>query len=294
MKPIGCAIIGPGNIGIDLMEKIRKRPELFQLNYVAGVIESSAGIQRAKSYGIHTLINNIEPILEDKNTHIVFDATSAKAHLIHAKLLKQHNKFAIDLTPAAVGKRVVPPVNAVECQSQGVDNVNLVTCGGQATIPIVSAVSRVAEVDYAEIVATISSQSAGPGTRKNIDEFTQTTKKAIKDIGKVPKAKAIIILNPADPPMIMRNTIYTHVKHPNMQEIEASVNSMVAEIQQYVPGYRVIYPPTYDGEKVTTMIEVTGAGDYLPHYAGNLDIITSAAIRVAEHRAKDIQGGCHG
>ena len=217
---------------------------------------------------------------------IIFDATSAKAHIRHAKLLKEAGKKVLDLTPAAIGSLVVPSVNLHE--HLDVDNVNLITCGGQATIPIVHAINRVCAVDYAEIVATISSKSAGPGTRANIDEFTVTTSRGIEVIGGAKKGKAIIILNPAEPPILMRDTIYALVDEEQMNEADIirSIYEMVENVQSYVPGYRLRTEPIFDGNRVTVFLEIEGAGDYLPKYSGNLDIMTASAVKVAEEFAK--------
>jgi acetaldehyde dehydrogenase len=277
------AIIGPGNIGTDLLYKIR-RSQRLELLMVAGIVEGSPGLQRAAAFGIRTTAQGIGPILDDPAIDLVFDCTSARAHLQHAPLLRQAGKIAIDLTPAAVGPYVVPCVNLGEHFDSL--NINLVTCGGQATVPIVAAVSRVAKVTYAEIVATIASASAGPGTRQNIDEFTQTTARALCMLGGAEKGKAIIVLNPAEPPILMRNTIYTLVDRAEESAIVDSINAMVADVQEYVPGYRLKMPPLVEGNKVITMIEVTGAGDYLPVYSGNLDIINAAAVGVAERLAR--------
>jgi len=280
------AIIGPGNIGTDLMYKVLRSPKL-ELCMLAGIIPDSEGLKRAAALGIPTTAQGIGPVLDQEEIRVVFDATGARPHLAHAPLLKEAGKIAIDLTPAAVGPYVVPAVNMGEHLDSL--NVNLVTCGGQATIPIVSAVGRVAPLAYAEIVATIASKSAGPGTRQNIDEFTQTTARGLEVVGKAEKGKAIIILNPAEPPIVMRNTIYCEVERPcDEQEIRASVEEMVEQVQDYVPGYRLRVPPLVKGNLVTTMIEVEGAGDFLPTYSGNLDIITAAAVGVAERLADHI------
>lgn len=285
-KKLRAAIIGPGNIGIDLMMKIR-RSENLEMVMMAGIIAESEGLRMAKEFGIATTAEGIDGLLayHAKNKiDFVFDATGARPHAKHAPLLKEAGIFAIDLTPAAVGPYMVPAVNMEQHINEC--NVNMVTCGGQATVPIVYAVNRVASVEYAEIVATLSSLSAGPGTRQNIDEFTQTTRDALVKVGGAKKAKAIIILNPADPPIMMRNTIYTKCDTSKIKEIIDSVNAMVADLRQYVPGYRLKVEPYADGDRVVTMVEVEGRGDYLPKYSGNLDIITSAAVAVAEHYAK--------
>jgi acetaldehyde dehydrogenase (acetylating) len=282
------AIIGPGNIGTDLMYKVLRSPRLV-LRMMAGIIPESDGLARAASLGIPVTAAGIRPILDDPDICLVFDCTGANPHLRHAPLLKAAGKIAIDLTPAAVGPYVVPAVNMGE--HFDAPNINLVTCGGQATIPIVAAVARVAPLAYAEIVATISSRSAGPGTRQNIDEFTKTTARGLEVVGRAPKGKAIIILNPAEPPIIMRDTIYCETVEPADEAlIRDSVNRMIAAVQAYVPGYRLRVPPQVQGRLVTTMIEVEGAGDYLPRYSGNLDIINAAAVGVAERLADRMVG----
>jgi acetaldehyde dehydrogenase len=261
------------------------RSKHLELALMVGIYESE-GIKRARSLGIKTSINGVNAVLEEEDIKIVFDATSAKSALQNAPLLKEVGKICIDLTPAAVGPYVVPCVNLDKVKAE--PNLNMVTCGGQATVPIVYAINRVAGASYAEIVSCIASKSAGPGTRQNIDEFTQTTAKALEVVGGAKKGKAIIVLNPAEPPLMMTNTIYVKVGNPDEQAIQASVESMVKEIQQYVPGYKLRVPPLLDGDKVTTIIEVEGAGDFLPKYAGNLDIITAAAVATAEKLAEMI------
>ncbi|MGB9662478.1 MAG: acetaldehyde dehydrogenase (acetylating) [Moorellaceae bacterium] len=286
MDRIKVAVIGPGNIGSDLMYKIL-RSRYLHMEMMAGIVESE-GIKRARSLGVRTTTEGITPVLEDESIKIVFDATGAKHHLQHAPLLKAAGKIAIDLTPAAIGPYVVPPVNLKDLYEA--PNLNMVTCGGQATVPIVYAINQAAGARYAEIVAAIASKSAGPGTRQNIDEFTQTTAKALCAIGGAKKGKAIIILNPAEPPIIMTNTIYVEVENPDEKAIREAVAKMVKEVQSYVPGYRLRVPPILDDHKVTTIIEVEGAGDFLPKYAGNLDIITAAAVAVAEKLAARMLG----
>ncbi|QGP90901.1 Acetaldehyde dehydrogenase [Neomoorella glycerini] len=287
MDKVKVAVIGPGNIGSDLMYKILRSRHL-EMALMTGIIESE-GIKRARGLGIKTSTAGVQAVLEDKDIKIVFDATGAKPHLQHAPLLKEAGKIAIDLTPAAVGPYVVPCVNLDQVKAE--PNLNMVTCGGQATVPIVHAINRAAGARYAEIVACIASKSAGPGTRQNIDEFTQTTAKALTVVGGAQKGKAIIILNPAEPPIMMTNTIYVEVEKPDERAIRASVEAMVKEIQSYVPGYQLRVPPLLDGNKVTTIIQVEGAGDFLPRYSGNLDIITSAAVAVAEKLAQKILAG---
>ncbi len=276
---IRVAIIGPGNIGTDLMYKIL-RSQYMNLVLMTGIKPDSEGLALAAKEGIATSLKGIDAVLENEQVRIVFESTGAKPHAKHAPLLKDAGKIAVDLTPAAVGPYVVPCVNLHEHLDK--PNVNMVTCGGQATTPIVAAISKVCRVRYAEIVATIASKSAGPGTRQNIDEFTQTTAKGLEILGKAEKGKAIIILNPAEPPIIMRDTIYALVDDPDEDAIRTSVAEMVANVQEYVPGYKLKVAPYVDGDKVTTMIEVEGAGDYLPKYSGNLDIMTAAACAVGE------------
>lgn len=278
---IKVGIIGPGNIGTDLMYKVMRSKNL-QMDFMAGIVES-VGLKRAASLGFKTSTKGVEAIAADPEVKIVFDATLASAHMVNAPVLKAAGKIAIDMTPAAVGPYVVPCVNLDRLQD--VDNFNMVTCGGQATIPIVHAINKVADVEYAEIVASISSKSAGPGTRASIDEFTQTTRKGLEIIGGADRAKAIIVLNPAEPPVMMCNTIYTIVKNPDEKAIVEAVNNIMAEVQKYTPGYQFRVPPIVEGNKVTSIIQVEGAGDFLPKYSGNLDIINSAAIAVAEKLA---------
>lgn len=291
---IRVAIIGTGNIGSDLLIKILGKSRLLEVGMFAGIDPESAGIARAREMGVTTSTGGIEAILADPSIKIVFDATSANAHIRHAPLIQEAGMVAVDLTPAAVGPYVVPAVD-IDLKSIQEPNINLVTCGGQATIPMVFAVSRVAEVEYAETVTTIPSKSAGPGTRANIDEFTVTTARGVQIIGRAGKAKSIIILNPADPPILNQHTIYTILKEdPDSGAIAASVEAMVGAVQKYVSGYRLKYPPVFEGKKVTIMLEVEGAGDFLPKYAGNLDIMTSAALAAGEAIARKMKGQHNG
>jgi len=285
MDKIKVAVLGPGNIGSDLMYKIMRSSHM-EISLMAGIVESE-GIRRARSLGVGVTTDGINGILNaGDEIKIVFDSTGAAPHLKHAPLLKAAGKIAIDLTPAAVGPYLVPCVNLEQLKDEA--NVNMVTCGGQATIPIVYAISRVAGAEYAEIVACISSKSAGPGTRQNIDEFTETTASAIESVGGADRGKAIIILNPAEPPIMMSNTIYVKVRDKTaaLEAITESVNDIVAELRKYVPGYRLRIPPFMDGDKVTVGISVEGAGDFLPKYSGNLDIINAAAIAAGEKIAQ--------
>ena len=287
-QKIKVAIIGPGNIGTDLLIKLRRSPFL-EVAYVVGVKESP-GIEIAKGFGIPTTIKGIDEMLEVEDIRIVFDATGAGPHLVHAPRLKAAGKIAIDLTPAAVGPYVVPSVNLSE-EIFKLDNVNMVTCAGQATSPIVYAVNRAADVYYAEVVSSISSRSAGPGTRQNLNEFIETTTKALRIVGGADQAKAIIVLNPAEPPILMRNTILCRVRRPDLAAIRESIDRILAEVKTYVPGYRFLVEPILQGDTVTTVIEVEGLGDFLPKHTGNLDIINAAAVAVAEKFAQRIQEG---
>lgn len=284
MKKIKVAVIGPGNIGSDLMYKVFRSPHL-QMGMMAGIVESE-GIKRAASHGVATSTEGVAAVARAGDIRIAFDATSAAAHLkVNGPVLREAGIVAVDLTPAAIGPYCVPSVNLDRLQD-GM-NINMVTCGGQATIPIVHAIERVAGAAYAEIVACISSKSAGPGTRANMDEFTETTSKAIEVVGGADKGKAIIILNPADPPLMMTNTILVRVKRPEVgpQAIAESIDAIVEEIKAYVPGYQLRVPPAMEGDKVTAIVQVQGQGDFLPEYSGNLDIINAAAVAAAERIA---------
>ena len=304
MSKVKVAIIGSGNIGTDLMIKLLRREGVLQMAAMVGVDPESDGLARAKRMGVattHEGLDGLRALPEYADIGIVFDATSAAAHARHAEVLQADGKRVIDLTPAAIGPYAVPAVNLDE--HIDAPNLNMVTCGGQATIPVVAAVARVAPVRYAEIVASIASKSAGPGTRANIDEFTETTSRAIESVGGAAKGKAIIVLNPAEPPLIMRDTVYCLTEGGDEAAIRASIQQMVASVAGYVPGYRLKQdvqfealdaaacaailrdPAAKAGFKVSVFLEVEGAGHYLPAYAGNLDIMTSAALAAAERMA---------
>lgn len=284
MDRVKVGIIGTGNIGSDLLMKVMKS-DVLECGIFAGHSPDSKGIARARSMGIPVSYDSIRYIeAHPECCQIVFDATSAKVHAQNAPILKRLGKYAIDLTPAHVGPFCVPQVNLEAAMAQ--DNVNCVTCGGQATVPIAKALSDTCDVEYLEVVATIASKSAGAGTRNNIDEFTQTTKEALMELGGIRKAKAIIILNPAEPPITMHNTVYALIKDPDMERIRARIHQVERDLQKYVPGYRVVLGPIYENGRVTTSIEVTGSADFLPAYAGNLDIITCAAVEIAENYAR--------
>jgi acetaldehyde dehydrogenase len=284
MTATKVAVIGSGNIGTDLMFKILRRSGNLEIAALVGIDPDSDGLARAKRMGVQTTSDGVAGLIALDNfdeIEIVLDATSAEAHKYNAAALEPSGKRLIDLTPAALGPFVIPVVNLDE--HLDAPNINMVTCGGQATIPIVAAVSRVTAVPYAEIVASVASRSAGPGTRANIDEFTETTAHAIETVGGATRGKAIIILNPAEPPLIMRDTVNAITETtPDQAAITASVNKMVADVQTYVPGYKLKSGPVFDGNRVSVFLEVTGAAHYLPAYAGNLDIMTAAAVRVAE------------
>ena len=294
------AIVGSGNIGTDLMIKVMRTSDTLEMGAMVGIEPDSDGLARAKKFGFattHEGLDGLTKMPEWKDIKLVFDATSAGAHKHNAALCEKDNKMIIDLTPAAIGPYVVPVVNMDE--HLDANNINMVTCGGQATIPMVHPVNRVSTVQYSEIVASISSKSAGPGTRANIDEFTETTSKGLEVVGGAAQGKAIIVLNPAEPPLVMRDTVYTLSDDADQDEIAKSVENMVKEVQSYVPGYRLkqevqferfgsnnpLHIPgrgDFEGVKSSIFLEVEGAGHYLPTYAGNLDIMTSAAMQTAE------------
>lgn len=284
-KKVKVGIIGTGNIGTDLLVKIQ-RSQILECGVFAGQNKNSEGIKRAKEMGVPVSIDSIGAIEKNPSAcEIVFDATSAEAHFKHAPILKKLGKFAIDMTPSRIGKMCIPFLNLEDCLD--IANVNMVTCGGQATAPLVYEIMQVhPEIKYVEIVASIASKSAGVGTRNNIDEYTQTTAEGIRFFAKVPKAKAIIILNPADPPIMMHNTIYAKVKNPKMDILEKRLKAACQKLKKYVPGYRLTLGPVEENDRLTIMNEVKGLGDFLPVYAGNLDIINCAAIEVAETYAK--------
>jgi len=289
LDKIKVAIIGPGNIGSDLMYKVFRSKHL-EMGMMVGIVESE-GIRRAASLGVPVSIEGVKALVREKEIRIAFDATSASAHLkVNAPALKEAGIVSIDLTPAAVGPYCVPGVNLERLREES--DINMVTCGGQATIPVIYAISRVAGAAYAEIVACISSKSAGPGTRANMDEFTETPSKAIEVVGGADKGKAIIVLNPAEPAVMMTNTIMVRVKNPEVgiEKIIESINEIVTGLKQYVPGYHLRVPPTLEGDRVTTIVQVEGQGDFLPTYSGNLDIINAAAVTAAELIAAGMMG----
>ncbi|MCA7892355.1 acetaldehyde dehydrogenase (acetylating) [Burkholderia cepacia] len=291
MKKIKCALIGPGNIGTDLLVKLSRSPVLEPV-WMVGIDPASDGLARAREFGLKTTdkgVDGLLPHVAADEIRIAFDATSAYVHRDNSDKLTALGVKMIDLTPAAIGPYCVPPVNLDAYLDSAQANVNMVTCGGQATIPMVYAVSRVQPVAYGEIVATVSSRSVGPGTRKNIDEFTRTTSGAIEQVGGARKGKAIIVINPAEPPLIMRDTIHCLTDGPpDVDAITASVHAMVKEVQLYVPGYTLKNGPVFDGNRVSVFMEVEGLGDYLPKYAGNLDIMTAAAAATAERFAEQM------
>nr|AAC03443.1 acetaldehyde dehydrogenase (acylating) [Pseudomonas putida] len=294
MMKIKCALIGPGNIGTDLLYKLQ-RSTVLEPVWMVGIDPTSEGLQRAAAMGLKTTSDGVDGLLPHvaaDGIQIAFDATSAYVHAENSRKLNELSVMMIDLTPAAIGPFCVPPVNLLKHVGQRELNVNMVTCGGQATIPMVAAVSRVQPVAYGEIVATTASKSIGPGTRSNIDEFTRTTSRAVEIVGGAKKGKAIIIINPAEPPMMMRDTVHCLTEtEPDREKITASVYAMIKEVQKYVPGYKLVNGPVFDGKRISLFLEVEGLGDYLPKYAGNLDIMTAAAVRTAEMFAEEVLSG---
>lgn len=288
MEKLKVGILGTGNIGCDLLVKIQ-RSKYIECSAFMGRNLESKGMQFANKMGIYITDKSINALIDNPNLcDIVFDATTATAHLKNAPILKNMGKFAIDLTPSLVGKMCVPIVNELDCIKE--PNINMITCGGQATVPIINAISKVVRnIDYIEIAAVISSSSAGLGTRANIDEFTQTTKMAIEEFSGVKNAKAIIILNPSEPPIMMHNTIYVQANNVNMDEVTKAVKITESKMQQYIKGYKVINEPVYQNGMIIVMVQVEGNGDYLPKYSGNLDIITSSAVKVAEMYAQGVK-----
>lgn len=290
-SPVVAAIVGPGNIGTDLLAKLQRSSNIH-VTYMVGVVESD-GLARARRLGLKASAEGVDWLMQqDPSPELVFEATSARAHQANAPRYAERGMQAIDLTPAHLGPMVCPPVNLHAHLAE--PNVSMITCGGQATIPIVHAVSRIAPVPYAEIIASVSSRSAGPGTRANIDEFTATTSRAVETVGGAARGKAIIILNPVTPPMIMRDTVFCAIAaDADREAITESIRSMVFDVQQYVPGYTMRSEPQFDepregwsgNARVAVFLEVEGNGDYLPPYAGNLDIMTAAAAQVGERMA---------
>lgn len=294
MKKIRCALIGSGNIGTDLIYKIQRSPWLEPV-WMVGIDPESEGLARARDMGLKTTslgVDGLLPHVLEDNIQIAFDATSAYVHAENSRKLNELGVMMIDLTPAAIGPLCVPPVNLRAMADKVEMNVNMISCAGQATIPIVFAISSIQSVAYGEIVASLASKSVGPGTRANLDEFTYTTSNAIQVVGGARKGKALAIINPAEPPMMMRNTIFCLTDEvPDQARITESILKMIVEVQKYVPGYRLVNGPIFDDKKVSVFMEVAGLGDYLPRYAGNLDIMTAAATRTAEMFAEEIIAG---
>ncbi len=293
-KKLKALIIGPGNIGTDLLMKMQ-RSKWIEPVWMVGIDESSEGLKRARDMGIKTCATGVDgvlPHIEEDDIRIAFDATSAYVHAENSRKLNALGVIMIDLTPAAIGPFCVPPVNLQAHTQELALNVNMVTCGGQATIPMVAAVSQIQAVSYGEIIATVSSRSAGPGTRLNIDEFTRTTACAIESVGGAAQGKAIIVINPAEPPLIMRDTVHCLTEsEPDQAAITQSVLDMIENVQQYVPGYRLKNGPVFDGNRVSIFLEVEGLGDFLPKYSGNLDIMTAAGLKTAETFALEAHAG---
>jgi acetaldehyde dehydrogenase (acetylating) len=282
-KKLKIAILGTGNIGTDLLIK-SIRSDLLECTLFAGRNHASPGMQKARNLGINVSSDGINSIIENPTIcDLVFDCTSAAAHKVHSEILFGLNIAVINLTPEKVGKFCVPVINGAECFDPNVPNLNMVTCGGQVSIPIAYAISQVhKEIDYLEVASTIASRSAGPATRENLDEYIQTTQNALINFSGAKRAKAILILNPAIPPVDMQTTIYARVRNPKIELIRKSVSKVVSQINQYVPGYKIIVPPVVEHDRIITTVKVIGVGDYLPSYAGNLDIINCAAISIAE------------
>ncbi len=293
-KKLRAIIIGPGNIGTDLLIKMQ-RSNWLEPVWMVGIDPDSDGLKRAQTMGIKTTSEGVDGVLAHivaDDIGIAFDATSAYIHGENSRKLNELGVLMVDLTPAAIGPYCIPPVNLADHARNLEMNVNMVTCGGQATIPMVHAVSRVQAVDYGEIIATVSSKSIGPGTRMNIDEFTRTTAGGVEKVGGAKQGKAIIVVNPAEPPLLMRDTVHCLTEQqPDEQAITSSVHKMITEVQKYVTGYRLVNGPVFDGNRVTMFLEVEGLGDYLPKYAGNLDIMTAAALRTGEMFAEEISKG---
>lgn len=293
-KKLKAVIIGPGNIGTDLLMKMQ-RSDWIEPVWMVGIDPDSAGLKRAREMGIKTCAEGVDGVLAhiiEDDIRVAFDATSAYVHAENSRKLNELGVIMVDLTPAAIGPYCVPPVNLADHAKNLEMNVNMVTCGGQATVPMVAAVSRVQAVEYGEIVATVSSESVGPGTRQNIDEFTRTTAAAVEKVGGADKGKAIIIINPAEPPLVMRDTVHCLTKDtPDQAAITESIHAMIKDVQKYVPGYRLVNGPVFDGNRVSVFLEVQGLGDFLPKFAGNLDIMTAAALRTAEMFAEEIAQG---
>jgi acetaldehyde dehydrogenase (acetylating) len=287
INKLKIAIIGTGNIGTDLMVKVMRSAHMT-CTLFAGRNFNSAGMKRANALGVTISDRGIEAIINDPSIcDVVFDCTSAHAHTGHWAILNKLGKTVIDMTPAKLGELCVPAINATQCLATGARNINMITCGGQSSIPIAYAISQVhGDIDYIEVASSIASRSAGPATRHNLDEYIETTQDALQKFSGARRTKAILILNPANPPIDMQTTIYAKIADPDLGAIQASVAAMVEQLKQYVPGYQLIVPPTIEGGKIITTVKVLGAGDYLPQYAGNLDIINCAAIAMAERIAQ--------
>lgn len=285
LQKLKVAILGSGNIGTDLLVKIQRSPYL-ECSYFIGRNENSEGMNKARTLGVRTSSKSIEAIIEEPNScDLVFDATSAADHLKHAPILKELNKLVIDMTPSNIGAMCIPAVNLSECLNY--TNINMVTCGGQASIPLAYAIGQTQKnIDYIEVVSSISSKSAGPATRRNLDEYIDTTETGIRKFSGCKRAKAILNLNPADPCIDMQTTVFALVKEPDISRLISLTDKIVKKIQYYVPGYQLLVPPTIENGRIVIMVKVKGLGDYLPAYAGNLDIINCAAVAAAEEYSK--------